>query len=155
MFFNSKGRFYPGTNYYQVSTGWLDYYLRTLGFRIHDVEYSGNLGRRRLFRKPAALPSVVRVAALCVLTDDALLEPDDAWGRKRLPAAELAEYQALRNGVTFNGEERLRPSHHAAGLYYAGIDRPTLDLTKVLRSKKSMPRERSEGVMRLADRLPG
>jgi 2-polyprenyl-3-methyl-5-hydroxy-6-metoxy-1,4-benzoquinol methylase len=141
LFLNSKSRLAPRAIYH-ASTGWLDYYLRNLGFRIVDIESTMTKEARN-----------GRVAFTCVLTNDPVIEPDDEYGKARLLGSELSSFQALRQSESVAGEERVNPARYADDLYIPTIAQRTLDLTRTVKTKPAMIVNREECVLRLTDRL--
>lgn len=156
LFFNAAGRFSNMTNYYQVSSEWLDCMLRYLGIRIVDVEYvsKGSIGGQ----------NIVRCALLCLIDDRPQCDADDAWGPMGLVHKECSEYLRLPldrgftgylisdNGSTWpNHHSRARPKSYAADYFRNGIQ--SLDLTKVLRDQQEVERDPEASVRRLTDSL--
>lgn len=77
--FNTAGRLYGGTNYFQISVGVLDYWLRML--RLAPIDCA-QIGRG----------AVARVLIVCRAMSGPEVEPGDAWMRKDFAAVEFAEY---------------------------------------------------------------
>ena len=50
--------------------------LRLMGFRIIDVEYTTS------FQREFDGKRIIRVAMLCELTGDSVLQASDGWGKK-------------------------------------------------------------------------
>jgi SAM-dependent methyltransferase len=84
-YFNSKGRYRGGTNYWEISTGLLEYHLRMLRLRPLDCVWA--VGHRR-----ESDPQIGRVAIACRAVDHALPEPDDQWMDVPQLALDLAEF---------------------------------------------------------------
>jgi 2-polyprenyl-3-methyl-5-hydroxy-6-metoxy-1,4-benzoquinol methylase len=144
LFFNARGRFYPGTNFYQPTTAWLDYYSRLLGFRMIDVEYIDP-------RSPTPSGRTVqRVATTCILTDCSLIEPADEWGAKGMVDVELREIEPLRRAYC-DGEARVKPDAYPDSSYYQSIPERTLDLTAAVAAKHRIVAKPEDCVLRLSD----
>lgn len=148
MQFNNAGRFYSFTNYYQVSTGWLDYTLRYLGFRILDVSYV-NAGRYMFGENKET--HVPRVALRCVLTDEQQLSGDDEWGRKKLMMRELAEYMAIENYPAKDPAKFADTAVNPALPLHDGVD--SVDVTATIKATPSEKRDPDETVLTLDSRL--
>jgi tRNA (mo5U34)-methyltransferase len=144
LFFNARGRFYPGTNFYQPTTGWLDYYSRLLGFRMIDVEYIDS-------RSPTPSGRTVqRVATTCILTDCSLIEPTDEWAAKGMIDVELREIEPIRRDY-YDGEAHVRPDAYPDSSYYQNIPERTLNLTTTVAAKHTILPNREDCVLRLSD----
>lgn len=147
LYFNDRGRFFPFTNYYQVSTQWLDYYLRILGFRIIDVEYVDPVypdydGKH-----------LSRVAITCILDQDSLLEPDDGWGALGLVRNELEEFGRIEPSRPIDLLSRVCPARYQRDLYYENLPVRSLRLTDTVRAKKGLKLDRSQCRVRLDDSI--
>jgi len=68
---NAKGRYYPGSNYFQISMGTLDYFMRMLRLRPLDV----------LYTKPSD-DGVCRVTIVARAVKSVVPTDDDEWMRK-------------------------------------------------------------------------
>lgn len=142
LFFNADGRFWNGPgSYYVTATGWLDYYLRFLGFKIVDVEYTGERSR--------SAKATTRVALTAILTDGHPVRDDDYFGR-RMPW-DLLDFQALKRGQPrFDGDVRVRPAPYEESLYHEGITPRTLNVTGAVGSKKPAPRGQHLRILELS-----
>ncbi|HEY7521331.1 MAG TPA: methyltransferase domain-containing protein [Methylomirabilota bacterium] len=147
LFLNKDGRFFASTNYYQPSTEWLDYMLRLIGFRIIDVEYTSSYQRRFDGKR------IVRVAMLCELTGDSVLQTSDGWGKKGLIFSELAEYAPLPAAERVELVSRVTPDSYAASVYYSDVPVRSLKLTDAVVRKPALKRNEHECELRLDDRL--
>lgn len=67
MYFNAEGRYYKGTNYFQISVNLLDYLLRLLRLAPLDMAFMGVKG------------GVGRIAVVCRATDDVIPCNGDDW----------------------------------------------------------------------------
>jgi SAM-dependent methyltransferase len=130
---NDRGRFTPGDTYYHPSTGWIEYSLGAIGFRIMDVEH---VPIRTVHGR-----KVTRSAMTCVLTEPSRLrEPGDDWTGRRLIVEELAEYQkVVEVDPLEDALDRIRPDQYAPSLYLQGTAEPTLKLTETIRVKPPVP----------------
>lgn len=70
--FNSKGRFYKGSNYFQISLGLLDYFLRMLRFEPIDL----------LFNKTSDT-DICRAVIVARAVNRVVAEEDDEWMKKQ------------------------------------------------------------------------
>ena len=145
LYFNEKGRFYSFTNYYQVSTGWIDYMLRYLGFRIIDVEYVEHV------QKKFDEKHVARIALTCILEKQPILEADDEWGKLQLAYRELAEYAGL-DELGFESQAS-RVSKKSIGNEFIRNGLESVNLTTYIKASKPLPRIQEDCVLRLNDRL--
>lgn len=68
MHFNNGGRYFPGSNYFQVTTAALDYFLRMLRLQVVDCQHWG-------MSKGVA----GRVSLMCRAVDAPLADPEDDW----------------------------------------------------------------------------
>jgi SAM-dependent methyltransferase len=84
-YFNSKGRYLGGTNYWEVSTGLLEYHLRMLRLRPLDCAWV-------VLRRRETEPQIGRIAIACRAVDHALPEPDDQWMTYPQLALDFAEF---------------------------------------------------------------
>ena len=141
--FNDKGRFYPRTNYYQISSGWLDYILKYLNFTIVRVAH---IEERRIERH-----IVRRVAILCRFTKDLGFVLDDTWARQDFVHHELIEYLPDRRLPTTDITDRLTPLTSSSGLLT--VNRNSLDLTKALKEVEQLTANKDRCVLTLDDRL--
>ncbi|SMX49248.1 methyltransferase domain-containing protein [Maliponia aquimaris] len=148
MQFNNAGRFYSFTNYYQVSTGWLDYTLRYLGFRILDVSYV-NAGQYMYGENKDM--HVPRVALRCVLTGEQQLHADDEWGRKKLMMRELAEYMAIETYPAKDPAKYADQALNPALPVHDGVD--SVDVTAAIKATKPEARDPEGTVLTLDSRL--
>ncbi|MCK5592531.1 DUF1698 domain-containing protein [Candidatus Bathyarchaeota archaeon] len=131
---NAYGRYMPGSNYYLPSTGWLDYYVRALGFRPIDVEC--------ISLREACGRNILRTGVTCVLdSEDVTREPDDTWTGRKMILSELTEYQELVTAPSFCGAERISPATYDRELYYSNVSPVCLRLTEAIRSKPALPRQ--------------
>ncbi len=77
MFFNAEGRFYFGTNYWQISTGCLDYLLRFLRLSPIDCLYLGP--SRESFSENPNREDLIRIGVVCRALDRCLPSMHDDW----------------------------------------------------------------------------
>lgn len=75
---NAKGRYYPGSNYFQISLGTLDYFMRMLHMRPIDL----------LHTKPSE-DGVCRVTIVARAVDSVMPTQDDRWMRKRFVVQDM------------------------------------------------------------------
>lgn len=148
MQFNNAGRFYSFTNYYQVSTGWLDYILRYLGFRILDVSYI-NAGQYMYGENKDM--HVPRVALRCVLTGEQQLPEGDEWGRKNLMMRELAEYMPLESYPAKDPAQFADTAVNPALPLHDGVD--SVDVTAAIKATQPEKRNPDQTVLTLDSRL--
>ncbi|MBV7379909.1 class I SAM-dependent methyltransferase [Maritimibacter dapengensis] len=66
--FNAGGRFYGGSNYFQISLGCFDYFARMLRMKPIDL----------LFKAPSK-DNISRVCIVCRVTDQAIPNEGDTW----------------------------------------------------------------------------
>lgn len=147
LYFNRAGRFNDFTNYYQPSTGWLDYFLRVLGFRIVDVEFVIPKFPARDGRQ------ISRVAMICILGEPSRLEFDDEWGKLKLTMRELEEFGTRDYRDPVDLTSRLRTDNYIRELYYRKGAENSLRLTNVLYNKAALVRDQSKCVLRLDDNI--
>jgi SAM-dependent methyltransferase len=76
MFFNADGRFYPGTNYWQISLECLDYILRFLKLKAIDLFY------HKSFRDKKTGLQLCRICIPCRAVNEFLPCADDEWMNK-------------------------------------------------------------------------
>ncbi len=76
--FNAKGRYYPGSNYFQISLGTLDYFIRMLRLRPLDL----------LCTKPRH-DGVCRVTIVARAVDSVVATEDDKWMRKNFVSKDM------------------------------------------------------------------
>ena len=151
LYFNEAGRFYQGSNYYQVSSAWLDYALRLLGFKIHNANYVDNKPWKGDGR------DIVRGALIAELMDEPVTGPKDRWSRRKQVDAELAEFTEIPNHKSVDLSDRIqREGFQKFGktrreLLHKGTQ--SLDLTKLLKMKKPMPFNERTCVRHLNDTL--
>jgi len=132
---NAHGRYTPGNYYYFPSTGWLDYYIRALGFRPIDIEY--------VYLREALGRKMLRTGVTCILgSEDATREPDDTWTGRRTILRELAEYREMVAAPPFCGVERISPAAYVQKLYYSNLTPVCLRLTDTIKSKPALPKQR-------------
>lgn len=146
MYFNEKGRFFAATNFYQVSSGWLDCALRYLGFRITDYAFidSGDYDGRR----------IVRLALTCQYEGEPVLEPDDEWGLRRHYEKELAEYLPdFEVGAKASMASRIKPGTIEDAHWRTGVR--SLDVTRAINEGQSMRYNKAACRLTLEDRLLG
>ena len=143
LYFNGDARYWNGTgSYYLPSTGWLDYYLRFLGFKILDVEYTTKRQRGDKL--------TTRVAMTAVLTDEHPTKSDDRFGR-HLPQ-ELIDFQPLKKDKPFLGSERrITVPSYADSLYHREIKPRTIDVTRIVHEKGQAPADERLRMLRLSD----
>jgi SAM-dependent methyltransferase len=110
-------------SYYTPTTGWLDFALRALGFRVVDLEHIHS-GKTQ---------SIRRVATTCVLSPTADLQRQSA-----AVLAELAEYHPLRTSPHVDGAARIHADTYAARLF--AFD--SLDVTATVTAKDPMERKK-------------
>lgn len=77
--FNHFGRYYPGSNYFQITSHTLDYWLRIMHMRIIDALWRGS-------------DEVCRVIAVCQATDFPVIDDRDAWATKRFLLEDVKAY---------------------------------------------------------------
>jgi hypothetical protein len=154
LYLNAEGRFFPGSNYFQVTLGTLDYLLRALRLRVIDCHYTKGArlpaGGRWLNRFGLRFGKrLCRVSVVCRAVDEPLPAAGDEWMTKPFIAKDLAARQldfATLNSpappVAYQpGKNPLR--HHR------GID--AVDLYRsVVRGRRFMPSD-ALTVLRLAD----
>jgi len=141
---NAHGRYIQGNNYYFPSTGWLDYYIRALGFRPIDIEY--------VYLREAYGRKMLRTGVTCILgSEDATCEPDDNWTGREMILGELAEYQEIVAAPSFCGLERVSPTVYDHELYHSNLTPVCLRLTDTIKSKPALPKE--PVVLKLEDSL--
>ena len=130
---NAHGRYAQGNNYYFPSTGWLDYYIRALGFLPTDIEYV-DLGQ-------AYGRKMIRTGVTYILgAEDATREPDDTWTGRQTILRELAAYQEMVTAPSFCGVERISPTTYDRELYYSNLTPVCLRLTDTIKSKPALPK---------------
>ena len=71
MHFNNSGRFFPGTNYWQISVSCLDYLLRTLRYELLDVSFYKGAIRDGIRQG--------RIAVVCRAVNKPISSPGDEW----------------------------------------------------------------------------
>lgn len=120
---NAAGRYYPHSNYFQVTTGALDYLLRMLGLRALDCLHSVPRTTRWMQRLwPVRPREAYRVSLVCRAVAEPLGLPGDRWItrgfiRQDLQACGL-DFAPLRSRAAPVG---YRPSGHRLR-YHAGLD---------------------------------
>lgn len=144
--FNNSGRFYRGSNYYQVSTGWLDYCLRFMGFRILDTAYLGR-GRSWL-RKDQGVP---RVALKCVLTDRMQLPESDTWAHRKLLRGELNRSLKVKPFAPIDATQRTSIACARGLPIHNNVD--SVDVTRFVQTTKPMPAPQPSFILRPDTRL--
>jgi len=151
LYFNEAGRFYKGSNYYQVSSTWLDYTLRLLGFKIHNMDYVDNKPWKGDGR------DIVRCALIAELTDKPVVGPRDRWAPRKQFDRELEEFISIPDYPSVDLSDRITPE----GFKKYGVARRDLlhkgtqsvDLTKLLRTKPPLPINEEACVRFLKDTL--
>ena len=151
LYFNHEGRFYKGSNYYQVSSAWLDYALRLLGFKVHNVEYIDNKEWKGDGR------DVVRAAVLVELTSEPVVRTQDRWAQRKLVEVELEEFQVVPEYEPCSLADRIRPQ----GFNRLDITRrealhkgtQSLDITRLLQAKAPLKINDRTCVRHLEDQL--
>ncbi|XWN32424.1 MAG: methyltransferase domain-containing protein [Devosia sp.] len=147
LYFNDRGRYGPATNYFQPTTGWLDYVLRIMGFVILDAEYV-------VTHKPLAKgKTVVRVSLLTQFLGEPAIEKSDTWAPKRLMEAELNELCPRAQHAPTTRRDWLHPKPIAPDFFYDEIDRKTLCLTRLLEDQAPIPTKDRPIVLSLGDTL--
>lgn len=149
LLLNEAGRFFAGTNYYLPTTGWLDYYLRLLGFQIVDVDYVDPLQRQETFGGKR----VTRIAMTCRLRGEPLLEETDLWAPKDYYRPELTEHGKPVGGQAPDFSPRIKRRTFDAKFYREVSGFQSLHLTDLLRETKGLVRDQARCVMKLEDRL--
>ncbi len=108
-FFNAKGRFYSGDNYWFLSTALIDYLLRFARLKPLDCFHLKQRSTRRsIFRRD-------RLSRLCVpsiAVDHPISEPDDAW----LPSSQLKDFAEFLDWSRIDGREPLSYASPSPGL---------------------------------------
>lgn len=141
---NARGRYIAANNYYFPSTGWLDYYVRALGFRPIDIEH--------VYLREAYGRTMLRTGVTCILgAEDLTREPNDTWTGRKMVLRELAEYQELVTAPPFSGVERVNPATYGQELYYSNLTPVCLRLTDTIKSKPALPKHAV--LLKLEDRL--
>lgn len=136
MHFNGKGRYYEGSNYFQITTGTLDYFLRMLRLQVLDCRYI------------AAAPQigVGRVSVVCRAIDEALPEGDDPWMLKpwitndmRAVSLNYRDLQSEEPEVGFEVQTKGLIAHH---------DIDSVDLTRSISSTQPFhPENTTSGLL--------
>jgi len=150
-YFNEAGRFYKLHNYHQVSSSWLDYTLRILGFKIHNMNYVESKPWKGDGR------DIVRCALIAELTDEPVVGPRDKWAKRKLVDDELSEFMPIPKHKSVDLSDRIARE----GFKKYGVERrellhrgtQSLDLTKLLKLKKPLPFNEKTCVRYLADKL--
>lgn len=131
---NAHGRYVQASNYYFPSTGWLDYYIRALGFRPIDIEY--------VYLGEAYGRKMLRTGVTCILeSEDVTREPDDTWTGRKMILRELAEYQDMVTAPSFCGVERISPATYDQELCYSNLTPVCLRLTDTIKCKPALPKQ--------------
>ncbi|MFQ5570301.1 MAG: class I SAM-dependent methyltransferase [Rhodothermales bacterium] len=136
MYFNAEGRFYPGTNFWQVSVPCLDYLLRFLRLQAIDCAY---------FLTPKAHRTTLPLARACVIcyaVDHFLPDPDDTWmtkGRNPHYAQFLNWNELVSNEPPVpyqDSQDTLvqRPSGEAIDLYHSMKGMPQFNVGSIDRT---------------------
>ena len=165
LLLNEPGR-YQRTAVYYPSVGWLDFYLRLLGFRIIDMEYArvgANRLNRRLLRSLAPLwrqvgirspwtwrrKSFLRLAVTAVLTGEP--PPPGAEALARVMKRELQEHQPIRGEAPFDGLSRVKPAAYGPALSRDSTTPPMLKLFDAVVSRPPAPGKLVDCLLRLDD----
>jgi SAM-dependent methyltransferase len=157
LHFNSQGRFYPGSNYFQVTLGALDYFLRMLRLQVIDCHYCQGAylswaGRLWSLLGRRSGNQLCRVSVVCRAVGEPLPVASDKWMKKPFIASDFTarqlDFERLRSAspaVDYRrGENRLT--------YHRDLD--SVDLYRsVVRGIPLIPKKDST-VLRLADQPP-
>ncbi|PRY20247.1 uncharacterized protein DUF1698 [Aliiruegeria haliotis] len=81
MQFNAGGRYYQGSNYFQVSLACYEYFAHMVRLKPIDL----------LFTRPSA-SGISRVSMVCRAVTDVIADADDTWIRKGFVAQDMAAY---------------------------------------------------------------
>ncbi|MBC2715342.1 MAG: DUF1698 domain-containing protein [Desulfobacteraceae bacterium] len=85
MYFNNAGRFFPGTNYWQISFSCLDYLLRLLHFELLDVSYYKSFNVDGIQQG--------RIAIVCRAVDGPVVSTGDEWMPKTISESFLPDFE--------------------------------------------------------------
>lgn len=89
LFFNDKGKYYPQTNYFQISVGLLDYFLRML--HLKPIDY--------MFRIPPKNKDIARVTVVCEAQNTGVNTDDDSWMNKLIIKRDFLQKQLNYDGL--------------------------------------------------------
>lgn len=138
--FNAGGRFFPGTNYWQVTLPCLDYMLRFLRLAPLDCAW---------FEHPRSKHSphpICRIAIACRATAEVLAEPGDQWMREK---GETKHHRAFLDWRSVRSDAPEVPYAPATrGL----VERPasgSIDLLATVRATKPLRLDDLENQVRL------
>lgn len=89
LYFNDKGKYYPQTNYFQISIGLLDYFLRML--HLKPIDY--------MFRIPPKNKDIARVTVVCEAQEQGVNTKDDSWMNKSIIKRDFMQKQLNYEGL--------------------------------------------------------
>ncbi len=128
LHFNRRGRYYPGTNYFQPTPDALDHFFRFIGLAALDGEY--------IVQRTIPTP-IIRIAVACRVVAKSLPTPDDTWMAQPF-AQEFREFHLARRNTSAEAPELVK---------YAGPDRRravdshthTLNISNFIERYPAMP----------------
>ncbi len=115
MHFNNGGRFFPGTNYWQISFSCLDYLLRLLHFEVLDVSYYKSFTVEGIQQG--------RIAIVCRAVDGPVVSIGDQWMPKTIGECYLPDFEEFIDWDTLkrrNTGDVPYASDKKAGVFHAG-----------------------------------
>jgi 2-polyprenyl-3-methyl-5-hydroxy-6-metoxy-1,4-benzoquinol methylase len=136
LYFNAKARYQPFTNYYQPTTGWIDYVSRFIGIRWLSTCY--------IYHEET---KIARVATIGVAESGPIAEPDDQWITHSCHSVDRKEFRINNVEESENYKSRIRPLDNL--LYYDSID--AVDVTKTIKSTPSLVYNRRMCELHLSD----
>jgi len=137
--FNAKGRFYPGSNYFQISLGTLDYFLRMLRLEPIDLLFT-KPGKNKVCR----VTIVARAVNHVVATDDDTWLSNGPWFEKDMQSAHLYydRLQSNKPAVTYKPEnDKLR--------FFKGTE--VVDVWSTFKASKHHKVQVTDGQLNLTD----
>ncbi len=144
MFANAKGRFYGNDDYWFMSAGCLEYWLRFFHFQPLDCCYLHH------FLSPEG-HEVVRMALICRALPGYLAEQDDAWMRQQDQNKFAMDFVESFRPVAANGSlPPVRVNASGNPLVWRDEEQSILDLYSSLRLQQPLSAAQYPELLRLA-----
>ncbi len=133
---NAGGRFYQGSNYFQMSLAALDYFLRMLRLQVIDCRHISTAAALENEKKEG----VCRVSVVCRAVDDILGSEDDTWLRNGSRAWLETDFEAV--SLYFDRLKSDQPpvAYSTGGLrYHNEAEMKTVNLHETVVNSPSFP----------------
>lgn len=140
MHFNAGGRFYKGSNYFQVSLACYDYFARMLRLKPIDMLFT-----------PTSDDGISRVSLVCRAVDHVVAEPEDLWMGKPFVQSDMGavglEYKELTSAAPPVPYTPINPTRQFRG------DTDCLDVLGTFHASAPNRGTRREGQLHLSDHI--